>query len=160
MRNPAFIWIVVGIMLALELYVFQAVKMVLTPASPRIRMTIIVIYWFVSVIMLGCLLMLPYIDFESLPKKLRTYVFATIIGAFLSLLIASLFLAIDDIRRGATWLIIRIFRNASSDSNANTEAITRSAFLSWLGIITGGGLFGTLLYGFTNKYRYTIRREE
>jgi predicted MPP superfamily phosphohydrolase len=31
-------------------------------------------------------------------------------------------------------------------------------FLSWLGIGVGGGLFGTLLYGFGNKYRYRIEK--
>lgn len=158
MRNPAFVWIVVGIMLALEIYVFQAIKLVIAPASPRIRMTVIVIYWFLSILMLGCLLTLPYLDWDSLPKKLRTYLFASIIGAFLSLLICSLFLAVDDIRRGATWLIVRIFRNPSADVSANAESITRSAFLSWLGLALGGGLFGTLLYGFSNKYNYTVRR--
>ena len=38
------------------------------------------------------------------------------------------------------------------------ETITRSIFLSWAGIIFGGGLFGSLLYGFGNKYRYQLKR--
>jgi uncharacterized protein len=37
MRNPTFLWIIVGIMLVLEIYVFQAVKMVLPAAHPRLR---------------------------------------------------------------------------------------------------------------------------
>jgi len=40
----------------------------------------------------------------------------------------------------------------------DAEGITRSAFLSWLGIGVGGSLFGTLIYGFGNKYRYDVRR--
>lgn len=158
MRNPAFLWIIVGIMLALEIYVFQAIKMVIAPASPRLRMTIIVIYWILSVLMVGTLIAFPYLDYESWPKKVRTYIFSLIVGAFFSLVIASLFLAVDDIRRGATWIIVRIFRNPSSDSSANSEGITRSAFLSWMGLVFGGGLFSTLVYGFSNKYNYTIRK--
>jgi predicted MPP superfamily phosphohydrolase len=36
--------------------------------------------------------------------------------------------------------------------------ISRSLFLSWLGITVGGGLFATLIYGFSNKYNYKVRR--
>ena len=159
MRNPTFLWIIVGIMLVLEIYVFQAVKMVLPASSPRLRLTVIVIYWLFSVLMLGTLLALPYLNYESWPKHIRTYVFAIIVGAFFSMLIASLFLAVDDIRRGATWIIVRIFRNPEEGGITAEEGISRSAFFSWLGLGFGGGLFGTLIYGFSNKYNYTIRRQ-
>ena len=159
MRNPTFLWIIVGIMLVLEIYVFQAVKMVLPASQPRLRLTIFVIYWIVSVLMLGTLISFPYLNYESWPKPLRSYVLAIIVGAFFSMLITSLFLAVDDIRRGATWIIVRIFRNAESNSG-DAEGITRSAFLSWLGLGLGGGLFTTLVYGFSNKYNYNIIRQK
>ncbi|MGH2552511.1 MAG: metallophosphoesterase, partial [Chitinophagaceae bacterium] len=38
------------------------------------------------------------------------------------------------------------------------ESISRSAFLSWAGMIAGGGLFGSLIYGFGNKYRYKVKK--
>jgi predicted MPP superfamily phosphohydrolase len=109
--------------------------------------------------MLGTLISFPYLNYESWPKPLRSYVLAIIVGAFFSMLITSLFLAVDDIRRGATWIIVRIFRNAESNSG-DAEGITRSAFLSWLGLGLGGGLFTTLVYGFSNKYNYNIIRQK
>jgi len=159
MRNPTFLWIIVGIMLVLEIYVFQAVKMVLPASSPRFRLTIIVIYWLFAALMLGTLMALPYLNYESWPKHVRTYVFAILVGAFFSMLITSLFLAVDDIRRGATWIIVRIFRNPEEGGITAEEGISRSAFFSWLGLGFGGGLFGTLIYGFSNKYNYIIRRQ-
>ena len=158
MRNPNFLWIIVGIMLVLEIYVFQAIKMVMPVSQPRLRLTIFVIYWFLSVLMLGTLIALPYLNYESWPKQLRTYVFALIVGAFFSMVITSLFLAVDDIRRGATWIIVKIFRNPELDTATPSEGITRSAFLTWLGLGLGGGLFTTLVYGFSNKYNYTTKR--
>jgi predicted MPP superfamily phosphohydrolase len=158
MRNPTFLWIIVAIMLVLEIYVFQAIKMVLPASSPRLRLTIIVIYWVLSVLMLGTLLAFPYLNYESWPKQFRTYLFSVIVGAFFSLLITSLFLAVDDIRRGATWIIVKIFRNYAEGSQTDSEKITRSAFLSWLGLGVGGGLFATLIYGFSNKYNYNLKR--
>jgi uncharacterized protein len=159
MRNPTFLWIIVGIMLVLEIYVFQAVKMVLPVSSPRLRFAIIITYWLIATLMLGTLFALPYLNYESWPKPVRAYVTAIIVGSFFSLVVASLFLAIDDIRRGATWLIVRIFRNSAEGALAPSEGITRSAFLSWLGLGVGGGLFTTLVYGFSNKYNYSLKKE-
>jgi predicted MPP superfamily phosphohydrolase len=36
--------------------------------------------------------------------------------------------------------------------------ISRSTFLSWLGLGIGGGLFTILVYGFSNKYDYQVKR--
>src|SRR5690606_16429864 len=45
-----------------------------------------------------------------------------------------------------------------SPMKGNPEGISRSVFLSWTGMLFGGGLFGTLIYGFGNKYRYQVTR--
>lgn len=158
MRNPTFLLIIIGLMLVLEIYVYQAVKMVVPLTSPRLRMTITVIYWVLAVAALGTLVSIPFVNFEHWPKAIRTYTSAILVGIFFALLVTSLFLAIDDIRRGATWIIVRIFRAPEAGVDPNSERITRSAFLSWVGLIFGGGLFGTLVYGFSNKYNYNIKR--
>jgi uncharacterized protein len=41
--------------------------------------------------------------------------------------------------------------------NIQQEVISRSAFLSWLGIGAGSALFGSLVYGFGNKYNYQVK---
>ena len=38
------------------------------------------------------------------------------------------------------------------------ERISRSAFLSWAGTLAGRWLFGPLIWGFNNKYRYQVKR--
>jgi predicted MPP superfamily phosphohydrolase len=157
MRNPAFLWIIFGIMLLLDIYVFQSVKLVV-PSSSRYRLTIVVIYWFFAVLVLALLVSFPYLNYESWPKQFRTYLFALVVAAFFSKLVASLFFAVDDIRRGATWVLVRLFRSAPAGVGATAEGISRSVFLSWLGLAFGGGLFSTFIYGFTNKYNYNTRR--
>lgn len=158
MRNSGFLWVIVSIMLVLDIYIFQVVKWIVPFSWPRIRLAIFVLYWLLSVSVIVILIALPYINYESWPKTIRTYVFAIIVGLFFSKLIASMFFAMDDIRRGATWIIGKLFSNPSVPVSETTEGITRSAFLSWLGMAVGGGLFGTLVYGFTNKYRYQVTR--
>ncbi len=70
---------------------------------------------------------------------------------------ASAFLAVDDIRRGIVWVAGKV-TSSTQTADSTTEGITRSAFLSWMGLAIGGGLFSTLLYGFNNKYRYQVNR--
>jgi uncharacterized protein len=157
MRNPSFLWIIIGIMLLMDIYMFQAIKTVLPSGSNRVRITVTVIYWTLAVITLATLIAFPYLDYESWPKNVRTYVFSILVAAFFSKLVASLFFAIDDIRRGATWVLMKLFRNTTPGSDPG-EGITRSVFLSWLGLALGGGLLSTLVYGFSNKYNYQVKR--
>jgi len=157
MRNPGFLWIMVGIMAVLDLYIFQAIKHV-AGSSPKIRLTIFIVYWVLAGLSLTVLILLPYINYENWPRSVRTYIFAIIVGLFFSQLVASLFLLVDDIRRGCMWILGKLFSNPSVPITESAEGITRSTFLSWLGLAAGGGLFGTLMYGFNNKYRYHVNR--
>lgn len=158
MRNAAFIWIVAGIMVMLDIYVYQVVKLVLPASSPRLRMAVIISYWVISVLSILMIVLLPYIKMETWPKLLRTYLFAAVVGLFFSKIVASLFFAVDDIRRGGMWLAGRFSNNKTATIVNPPEGISRSAFLSWAGLVMGGGLFSTLMYGFNNKYRYQVSR--
>jgi predicted MPP superfamily phosphohydrolase len=40
----------------------------------------------------------------------------------------------------------------------NNEGISRSVFLSWLGLAAGAILFGSFIYGYTNKYNYRVKK--
>jgi predicted MPP superfamily phosphohydrolase len=156
MRNPGFFFFLLALMALLDLYIFQALQVIL-PASGKVRLTIIIAYWVISVTAFIIFLLMPYSTFDSWPKWLLTYVRATVIGLFASKLIASLFFAMDDIRRAGTWIIAKIVSNPSPQITQG-GGVTRSVFLSWLGLAVGGSLFGTLLYGFGNKYRYQVNR--
>ncbi len=159
MRNSRFWWFLIGFMILLDIYVFQAVRIITLPASPRIRFWIHTGYWVVSVAALITLLILPYIQFDQQSRLARSTVFAVIAGIFFAKAIAALFFLIDDIRRLFQWASYKLgFFSPGSPMKGNPEGISRSVFLSWTGMLFGGGLFGTLIYGFGNKYRYQITR--
>jgi len=69
-----------------------------------------------------------------------------------------LFFLTDDLRRAVQWTAGKAFPNNSNPEKMVSEPISRSVFLSWLGIAAGGTLFSSLIYGFTNKYNYEIKR--
>lgn len=159
MRNTPFWWILIGFMVLLDIYFFQALKVVASNASARTKTIIYASYWIISIAAIVVLLILPYIQFDKQAKLFRTTIFAMIAGLFFAKVVASLFFMIDDVRRAIQWVIGKISSSKTTTETVPTgEGISRSAFLSWAGMIVGGGLFGTLIYGFRNKYRYDIKR--
>ena len=157
MRNAGFIWIVALVMAAIDFYVFQVVKMLCQGSSSRAKSIIFTTYWTVSIAIIILFIFLPFLNTDRWPKNLRNYLFATIVGFFFAKLLAAVFFLIDDVRRLIQWAVGKIFfRNTEGD--AENEGISRSVFLSWLGIGIGGSLITSLVYGFSNKYNYHIRR--
>ena len=158
MRNSSTWWIIALVMLLLDFYVFQALKTVTQQSSEKMRFAIHLGYWLVSGATLILLLSFPYIQTLQTSKIFRNYVFAILIGLFFAKLLGSLFFLIDDLRRGGFLLMSKLAPEAGARFMGDGNGISRSLFLSWLGLGIGGTLFGTLLYGFSNKYNYQVRR--
>lgn len=159
MRNTPFWWILIGLMILLDVYIFQAVRLLAQPAGQRTRFIIYSAYWSISAAALVVLLLLPYFQFSQQGRFLRSTIFAIVIGLFFAKLIAALFLLIDDIRRGIQWIAGKLlFRHTEGEDLPEGTGISRSVFMSWLGIAAGSGLFATLIYGFGNKYKYRVHR--
>ena len=158
MRTPLGVTIFIAIMLLLDTYVFQAIKTVSQNVSPKTRTIIYAIYWSLSVIAVISFLLFVYTGPEFLGKKVRTYLFATVIGLFLAKLVGAVFFLVDDVRRGIQWIAGKLFFNNTEVEGMSGDGISRSAFLSWVGLTAGGTLFGSLLYGFSNKYNYQVKR--
>jgi predicted MPP superfamily phosphohydrolase len=158
MRNWSGWWIIIAILLIIDLYVFAAVKFLSQTSSDKTRIAIFSGYWAISVFAVAFILLFPYVQFLQTNTVFRNYVFAIIVGLFFAKLIASVFFLLDDIRRLFFWLMIKIFPKTGVDFTHETNHISRSAFLSWVGFALGGGLFATLMYGFSNKYNYQVRK--
>ncbi len=159
MRNSPFWIIIIGLMLLLDFYVFQAIKVVSQPAGYRTRSIIYISYWSLSVLALLTFLLLPILNLDSYSKSLRSVVFALIAALFFAKLAAAVFLLVDDIRRLLQWAAAKIFfSNTEGESIQESDTISRSIFLSWIGLAAGGGILASLVNGFFNKYDYHVRK--
>jgi predicted MPP superfamily phosphohydrolase len=158
MRTPLGAFIFVVIMLLLDTYVFQAIKAVSLSASPKTRAIIFAIYWIISIVAILGFLIFVFTGPDFLPKKVRTYLFATVIGLFLAKLIAIIFFLVDDVRRLIQWAAGKLLFRNTEGAELSDGGISRSVFLSWLGLGAGSTLFGSLIYGFSNKYNYQVKR--
>ncbi|RYF91153.1 MAG: metallophosphoesterase [Chitinophagaceae bacterium] len=158
MRSPLGFIIFTGFMLALDFYFYQAVKTVSQGLSPKAKLIIAIVYWGFTLLALGGFMLFVFTEPQVLGKKIRTYLFATVIGLFLAKLTAMIFFLTDDIRRGIQWVAGKLLFNNTEVEKMSGEGISRSVFLSWLGIAAGGTLFSSLVYGFGNKYNYDVKR--
>ncbi len=153
-------WFFILVMLAVDFYVFQSLRLVTAGLPQKSRLLIHAIYWSFTVVAVLLFLLIPVVGFESIPKFIRTYVFAIVVGLFIAKLVASLFFLIDDLRRILQWGGTKTIQLVNGKGVESGEGISRSVFLSWLGVGVGSGLFGSLLYGFGNKYKYKIERKK
>jgi predicted MPP superfamily phosphohydrolase len=158
MRTPLGAFIVVAIMVLLDLYVFLAIKTISQSASARTRSLIYSGYWILSTLAVIGFLIFVFTGPDFLPKKFRTYLFATVIGLFLAQFVAVVFFLVDDIRRLIQWGASKLLFSNTEASQMSDEGISRSAFLTWLGLAAGGTLFGTFIYGYSNKYNYQVKK--
>lgn len=153
------VWLVLaGFMILLDLYVFQIVKLVSSGSGPKTKSILFIAYWIISIGAIVLLFILPLLNLEKDFKGVRSTIFALLIALFLAKLVAAIFFLVDDLRRGVQWIAGKLFFRNTEGEQMEEGKISRSVFLSWVGIAIGGSLFGSLLSGFSNKYNYRIKR--
>lgn len=161
MRNSPVWWIIIVIMLLIDLYVFFASRSLINITSTRGRSIFAIAYWSFSAIALAVMFLLPYFQFSEQNKLMRSTIFALVFAVFLGKIIAAVFFFADDIRRSVQWIAGKLFsvnNEISEVAGTSGDHISRSAFLTWLGIAAGGGMFTSFIYGLTNKYNYHINK--
>jgi uncharacterized protein len=158
MRSNIGVIIFLSIMLLLDLYVFQAVKVVSQNLSPKTKTLVYGIFWGITILAVIGYLLFIYTEQSYLGRKTRTYLFSVIIGLFIAKMVALVFFLVDDLRRIIQVISSKLFFSNTDLQNSNEDGISRSVFLSWLGLAAGSTLFGTLLYGFSNQYKYQVKK--
>lgn len=162
MRNASMWWVMILIMLLIDLYIFIAVRSSLFGYSThRNRVIFAGIYWLVTALSFSVILVVPRLPASGAGQLGRSVLFTIVFALFLAKLLAAVFFLVDDLRRVAQWAAGKLFsanNEVSEVSGADSDTISRSGFLTWLGIAAGGTLFSSLIYGFSNKYNYKIKR--
>jgi predicted MPP superfamily phosphohydrolase len=159
MRRILGSWIFFVLFILVDIYVFQALRVIAESWQPRARWWLYLTYWTITLVSVGFIVSIVFTGVAGWPRLFRTYLFAILIGLFLAKITASFFFLADDLRRMLQWSASFFIGKKSVDVvSANASGFPRSVFLSWVGLITGGGLFGTLVYGFGNKYSYEARK--
>ena len=155
MKSARGMFFFLAILLCLDFYFFQALKTVTQNNTAKTKNIIYGIYWGITVLAVISFILFGVTEQQFFGRKIRTYLFSIVVGLFMAKFVAMLFFLADDIRR----LFQLLFTSKKiTDTLGTDDAITRSTFMSWLGIAAGSTLFGTLLVGFKNQYHYEVRK--
>ena len=154
------ILILLLILFAVDLYVFQGVRLLLQGKSVSVQRTINILYWTISAFCLTLIIAGNIIDWHKWNKIFRTYSFAFVVTVYFSKLFVVLFLLIDDMLR-----LFRVTGRFISDTFFSAEkrhhesGISRYEFLTKLGFLIAAIPFGSMVYGMLRgPNRYDIRR--
>lgn len=140
------------LLLAIDLYFFQAVKVAILPLGPRWRWVAIAAYWSMSAVSMGVLLAATQIT--EMQPYVRYYLMSAMMVLTLPKVLGILFLLGEDITRVGGGL----FR-AVKGSDAPFLA-DRRTFVARASIITAAIPFSAMLYGMARTaFNYTIKRK-
>lgn len=150
------------ILLVIDWYVFQAFRFIVRDLSITIQKTVPIFYWFITIACLTILITGYFIDWQTWPKALRTYLFAFIFITYFSKLFIIIFLLVDDIGRLFRWIYEAITgnrKNSLPESTTVSNSISRSDFMVKTGLIISAIPFISLLYGMVNgAYNYKVKK--
>lgn len=154
--------IFLAVVFVIDLYVFQAVRLVTRNLSPVQSKWIHLSYWSITAFTFIVLLTGTFIDWHTWPKPLRSYAFAMVVIFFLSKIFVVLFLLIDDITRLFRWLFANIYEKVYDKPVGTPDAvikISRSDFIVKLGLIIAAIPFLSLIYGMIRgATNYQVKR--
>lgn len=131
MSRIYFLIIAVSLYFALDLYIFTIIRGMLDNASTWVRRVILVGYWVISGFALIGVLMYTKIDPKQF-QNLRLYITTFFFVLFMGKVFTALFLFVDDIRRGFTWVV-----NLFPSFQENPYSESRSDFMSKSALIAG-----------------------
>lgn len=150
--------ILILIVFLVDWYVFQAIRAVTQNLAVRQQRLVQAIYW----ALFG--LTAFTIVFFSLtrgnpPSHLKTYLVSTVFILFASKLVVVLFLLADDAVRLVKWLAVSLFPASPATPASGTPTLSRSEFLSKMGLMAAGIPLVAFVYGMVRgAYNYQVKR--
>ncbi|BDD10190.1 phosphoesterase [Fulvitalea axinellae] len=157
------------LMIGVDIYFYQAAKVVIDKYFPKFRKPLISGHWGFTVLMYAtvALLALSVSGWLDVPRHFFTYPLLIIFGMYLSRLLGSVVVLFDDIRRGVVWLFGK-FSGSKTDAKKPDEdevpimsgrKISRSEFLSTTALAVAAVPVSAMSFGIiSGAHDYRVRR--
>ncbi|MBK7980859.1 MAG: metallophosphoesterase [Ignavibacteriae bacterium] len=162
-NNPIYFALIFSaIILAIDFYVFRGVKKLIIDLGKSQKKIIKILFWVIPVILIAGIFLVPALQERINPAEFIIY-FHFLSGTFILFYIPKLifigFNFIDDIFRLSVNFISKIKKQ--NPEEVNSQKISRSKFLTQVGIITAGIPFVSLIYGIGwGRFNITVRNEK
>ncbi|MFN4144682.1 MAG: metallophosphoesterase [Runella sp.] len=154
------ILMIIGVLLLIDWYVFQAVKVLSKDFAPDNRRLVHSIYWAVPVLSLVVWLFTQFVlPPDALSRATRQFVWTALIVPYFAKLFALLFIAFDDLLRFFRWIGSFFNQASTTTTEPSNEVIPRSEFLMKTALAVGGGTVAGFAYGIlSGAHDYRVRR--
>ena len=150
-----FMLLPIAIIILVDVYAYQAFKAATT------NKWVHYLYIAISLGIYAVFITALFTDPRTWSGATRSYLTSIFLLVFISKLLISVFLLFDDTLRIGRW-IVSLFQTPAIPTDGTTTAanyITRSQFISRIGILGAALPFATLLYGMVrNAYNYQIKK--
>ena len=145
--------IILLVLLAVDLYFFQAVKTLSSSLSSDKKNLVNYVYWTLCAILYAMIIITAFVGQHNIPKILRTYIFSFFVIMELSKILGLVFLIFDDVIR-----FVRFASNSITKSDTGRD-IGRLRFLSYLALGISAIPFLSLLRGMVSgAYNYQVKK--
>ncbi len=153
--------IVTAILLLIDWYVWQAIKVASSSATQQTQVIIKYIFWGITALTLTGMWLYNFTNPDLLGKNLRTIIMVGVFMNYFSKIFAILFILIDDIGRLVRWGVSKFSAQTAvveGVNNAN-NTITRSDFLMKTAVVAGAIPAVAMTWGIlSGAHDYRIRR--
>lgn len=154
MNRVLFLAIAISFTFLLDLYIFQAVKVLSSDLSDQARKWINIGYWLITGLAISSVLAYNLLDISQL-KNFRSVLLVFIFINLLSKLTGAVFLLIDDVISFFGWLF-----NKFSSTDGTDFSTSRSAFLSKTALIATAVPAAVMGFGIVSgAYDYRVRKK-
>ncbi|MEM6735705.1 MAG: metallophosphoesterase [Bacteroidota bacterium] len=146
-----FVFLVI-VYFSIDFYVFHLIRVLSENLSSTWKRTIFICYWGVSTLLLVGIFLYRQIDPKQF-SNLRLYVVTVFFIIFIGKLFTSVFLLLEDLRRGIAW-----FANQFS-LNEQVFSSSRSDFMKKASLMAGAVPIATMTFGIiSGAHDYRVRR--
>ena len=150
----------VGILFILiDLYVYQAVKIVTLEWSQNWRRGVSVVFWAFTFLSVMGLFAYHFGDVEKVGKEWKTVIMVALFVNYFSKVFGVLALIIDDVFRGMKWMLSQFSLTEGVVDEKSGDRISRSEFLAKTAIVAAAVPAVTMGYGIiSGAHDYRVRR--
>jgi hypothetical protein len=144
-------------LILIEYYTFYAIKFATKSLKPNYRYFIYTVYILITLAWLFSFVLFPVLRNADISKVLRNFIISFAMGILITKVIITLILLLDDVRRVIFHVTALIYGNGTTPQMVQ-NGMSRSEFINSLALLAGGTLFGTMLYGMSNRYNYQVKK--
>jgi predicted MPP superfamily phosphohydrolase len=155
MNRVLFLTIAISFIILLDLYLFQAVRVLTSDLSAFSRRLVHIGYWSITVLAVVAILLYNLMEISQL-KSFRSFLLVFVFVNIISKLTGGLFLLVDDLIRLVSFVISK-FSSASSEASFSPS---RSNFLSKSALVATAAPAAIMGFGvLSGAYDYRVRRK-